>query len=110
MTTYKTSVTGILPLRQQVYICNVFTVFKILSDDNCEQVLHTRCFNDISRYETRQHESRKILAKKFKRTGDRYNFIYGSVNDWNMLPSNITAMPDSKLFNNNVISRISTLM
>ena len=78
-TTFKT--TGILPFRQFVFIRNVSAVFKILSNNECQRYFHTNCFNDVSQHITRQHDGRKILAKKFTRVCDKHNFIAGGISD-----------------------------
>ena len=77
--TFKT--TGILPFRQFVFIRNVSAVFKILSNNECQRYFYTNCFNDVSQHITRQHDGRKILAKKFTRVCDKHNFIAGGISD-----------------------------
>ena len=101
------NVTGILPFEQFVFLRNVLTIFSILRSNNCEQYLHTSCFSAVSQYSTKQHDGRKIITLKFARQCDKFNFSAASVNDWNELPSNITAMTDFNLFKKNLIAFIS---
>ena len=92
------NVTGILPFEQFVFLRNVLAVFSILRSNNCEQYLHTSCLSAVSQYSTKQHDGCRIITLKFARQCDKFNFAAASVNDWNELPSNITAMTDFNLF------------
>ena len=96
--------TGILPFRQFVFIRNVSVVIKILSNNECQRYFHTNCFYDVSQHITRQHDDRKILAKKFTRVCDKHNFIIGGISDWNELPTRITAINSFNLFKKNIYS------
>ena len=76
----------------------------------CAHYLHTECFSNYSQHNTRQHDGRKIEILEFIRQCDRHNFVTGSVNDWNSLPTNISAVSDYNIFKNDVLTFVSSFL
>ena len=100
---------GIHPFRHLVFIRNVSSIFKMLSNSQCTDYLDALPISLPSNTRvTRGTDGKKFRVPQHTRTCDEKCFQYRAVVDWNLLPSSTTALSSSTSFFKSVHSYLSS--